>query len=523
MRRGFALLLSISALGLGAPAAFGQYPNPYGPMQSPYPPMPMQYAPNPYGAMPMPYPPMPMQYPPQYGYPMPMQMPARPVYYQPQPMMQQPPMVQQAPMWQGQGQGNTKVFVYGPLLEEGTIIPANPMAGPPRPLPIRTSDQAPTVNPTQGAPINPAQAPVPGLPTSLSTGGHHTLPTFSKADLAPDACGSGSCDGPACGPSCRPACAPQVYEPPMRGRGHFIGEVAASFLMPIFNTRTAYNTTTAGGATTTTDFNHIVDVGASGYVGYVCHDGWGVRAGFFHINGATSVNVSNGDPTVTISTPTGPLGIVSPSPALAAGIGADQFAITQRLSADVADLEIVKEASCFDTSFLFTFGGRYARFVQSYSAVRTNQGGSNGAMTTALDRENLDVSNSFQGWGPTVSVDVVHPICCWGLSAYGTARGSFLWGTDRFAQNYHLVNNTVPAGGAAVFTDTSNSNAAYESRYVTSVDTELGLQYGCRVGCCYLFMRAGATFQRWWDVGNPSTARNNLSFIGGTARIGISY
>jgi len=29
-------------------------------------------------------------------------------------------------------------------------------------------------------------------------------------------------------------------------------------------------------------------------------------------------------------------------------------------------------------------------------------------------------------------VDVVHPLCRWGLSAYGTARGSFLWGTDRF-------------------------------------------------------------------------------------------
>jgi Legionella pneumophila major outer membrane protein precursor len=501
MRRGFAFLLSVSALGILAPAAFSQYPNPYGPM-------PMQYAPNPYGPMPVQYPPMPMQYPPPYGYPMPM--PARPMYYQPPPMMQQ-----QAPMYQGQGGGNTKVFVYGPLLDEGVVIPANPMADPPKSLPIRKSDPAlPTVN--------QAQAPVPGQPTSLSRGGYQTLPTYSKADLVPEACGPGCEDGSSCGASCRPSCGPQVYEPPMRGRGHFIGEVAASFLMPIFNTRIAYNTT-AGGATTTTDFNHILDVGASGYVGYVGHTGWGVRAGFFHINGATSVNVSNADPTVTIPTPTGPLGIVSPSPALLNGIGVDQFKFTQRIAADIADLEVVKEASCLDSTFLFTFGGRYARFVQSYSATRTNPGGSNGGVTTAVDREDLDVSSYFQGWGPTASVDFVHPLGRCGLSVYGTVRGSFLWGTDRFAQNSHLTNTTVPAGGAAVFTDTANSVASYETRYVTGVEAEGGLQYGCRVGCCYVFMRAGATYQRWWDVGNPSTSSGSLSFIGGTARLGISY
>jgi Legionella pneumophila major outer membrane protein precursor len=509
MRRGFAFLLSVLALGVLAPVSFGQYPSPYGPM-------PMQYPPNPYGPMPMQYAPVqyaPMPYPPPYGYPMPM--PARPMYYQPQPQM----MPQQAPMWQGQGNGNgnTKVFVYGPLLEEGTVVPPNPVADPPRSLPVRKPDTLP-------APIKQAQAPYSTVPTlQTDSGGYHTLPTFSKADLMPDACGSSCDDGLACAPACRPSCGPQVYEPPMRGRGHFIGEVAASFLVPVFNTRTAYSTT-AGGVTTTTDFNHVVDVAPSGYVGYVMHNGWGIRGGFFHFNGSTSTSVNNADPTVAIATPTGgAFGITSPSPAVANGIGVDQFKFTQRISADVADLEVVKEASFFDTAFLFSFGGRYARFQQSYTATRNNPGGTNGIVTTALDHQETNVSNELQGWGPTVSMDVVHPLCRWGLSAYGTARGSFLWGTDRFSQSDSLVNTTIPAGGAPVFTNTSNSANTYETRYVSAVDTEAGLQYGCRVGHCYVFMRAGATFQRWWDIGNPSTPHGSLNLIGGTARVGITY
>jgi hypothetical protein len=388
------------------------------------------------------------------------------------------------------------------------VVPANPQGDSPGPLPIRKGDPA--------IPVKQGQLPTTPPPTNDP---YRTMPTYSKTDLLPDSFGDSCADG-----SCQPNYpAPPVHEPAMHGRGHFIGEVAASFLVPIFNTRTAYTTIDAAGNATSTDFKHMLDVGAGGYLGYVCHNGWGIRAGYFHINGAISTTASNADPATTIVTPTGPLSIVSPSPTLAAGLGVDQLKFTQRIAADVADLEVVKECHCFDSTFLFSFGGRYARFVQSYTATRTNPGGDNGVVAVAVDRENLDVSNYYQGWGPTVSFDAVHPICCWGLSLYGTGRGSFLWGTDRYGQNYHLVNTTIPAGGAAVFTDTSNSVITSDTRYVSSLELEAGLQYGCRVGCCYLFMRAGATYQRWWDLGNPTTQHGNVGLVGGTARVGISF
>ena len=506
MRRGFAFLLSLSALGLLAPAAFGQYPYPYGQMPQQYGPMPQQYAP------------MPQQYAQPYGYPMPM--PA----YGPNPMMARPMVYQPAPMMQqaGPANNNTKVFVYGPL-DEGVNVPANPVPVPPRYLPT------PPKAASTPASVSQVQAPAPGLPTTLSRGGYQTLPTYSKTDLMPEPSGMGYYDGPACGPSCGPTCGPSgcppAYEPRMPGRGHFIGEVAATFLVPVFGNRTAFNTTAANGTTTSTNFAQQLYVGPRASLGYVFHTGWGLRVDYWHYDGAAGTTTANGDPAVTIATPTAPLGITSPSAAsttLAQGIGIDQFTFRQRLDLHVADAEIVKEANCFDSAFLFSVGARYARITQSYAATRTNPGGTNGVNTVGFDREDLNVANRFEGWGPTVSFDVVHPLTSWGLSTYGNARGSFMWGTDRFSQNYRNQNNSV-VGGVPVFTDTSTANAAFDNRFVSIVEAEVGLQYGCRIGGCYVFARTGAAFQRWWVVGSPTGSRGNLNFFGGTARVGVTY
>ena len=55
------------------------------------------------------------------------------------------------------------------------------------------------------------------------------------------------------------------------------------------------------------------------------------------------------------------------------------------------------------------------------------------------------------------------------------------------------------------------------------VEAEIGLQYGCCIHNCYVFFRAGGVYQRWFDVGSPISASGDLSFVGGTARVGIVY
>src|ERR1043165_3481376 len=265
MRRGFALLRSLSALGLVTPAALAQYPYPY---QYGYGPMPVQYTPPmpQYSQMPPPYV-QPYGYPP-YGYWAPP--PPRPMYPAPMPA-------------QTVARRNTNVFVYGPL-DDAVVIPPNPVAETPKALPpMPKSSTATDVKQTQGPPAQPA-----GL-----TRTYRTMPTFSKADLLPEYEGA-TCDGSSCG-SGYCASSPPSHERPMHGRGHFIFDVGVSVLAPRFDTRNALTITQPDGTTATTNFAQQVLVGPRFELGYVSHCGWGVRADYWHLNGWVRGQLSNGD------------------------------------------------------------------------------------------------------------------------------------------------------------------------------------------------------------------------------------
>ncbi|MBM3994896.1 MAG: hypothetical protein FJ303_12195 [Planctomycetes bacterium] len=468
MRRGFAWVLGVAAILGATSTASAQYPYPYAPM--------------PYGPMPM---------------------PARPMHYSPAPMMMPP-----APMWQAPTTRNTNVFIYGPL--DGTPTPPpNPlMYGQPQPRPTKSAE-----------PKKDAQAkePASGVVQPQGTFVSRMLPTYSKAELPP----SHACAGADCGPACGPTgCGPAPYEPPMRGKGHFIGEVGAFFLVPLTNSRSAYNVT-AGGATTTTDFQRQLDWGPVASLGYVFHTGWGVRGSYQYLRGSTSLSTANADPAVGITTPFAAFPVASPGATLLAGLGVDQYNFTQRLERHIADIEAIREGHFLDTTLLFSVGARFARLAQSYNAIRRNAGGTNGAVSVALDREELDSYNRFEGWGPTVSFEIIHPLRC-GFSLYGNVRGSFLWGTDKFTQTYHNENRTTNAG-VPNFIDTTTVAETYDVRYASIFETEFGIQYGHRLGRCYFYARAGGVYQHWFDVGNPTNSTGNMSFVGGTLRMGISY
>lgn len=472
MRRFLAL---VGVLAGSASTALGQYPYPYGPM--PYAPLPMPYM-QPYGPMPMP----------------------RPVYYPPLPM--QPALPAK----------NTNVFVYGPLTDDVARAPRPPMAAP---APYPLTAKAPTAGPAK-----PEETPAALKQTqaTLTRGGHKSLPTYSKADLLYEDFG-GPCDDHACAP----APARHMTEVPMRGKGHFIGEVGAYFLTPIGASRIA-SQTTANGVTTTEDFPRPTTYGARAAFGYIFHTGWGLRAGYEYLRDSASRGATNADPTVNVTTPIiSGFQIASPSATLLQGVGADQFNFSQRLDLHAADVEIVKQGHFLDTTFLGGVGARYVSINQRYSATRTNAGGVSAAGTAfALDREDLDSSNRFEGWGPTVSLEVVHPLGC-GFSAYGDVRGAFIWGIDRFSQSYRVQQRNTTAGGATTFTDNTQLVDSFSTRFAPILEAELGIQYGCRVGKCYLWARAGAVYQRWWDIGTPTAANGSLSFLGGTVRTGISY
>jgi Legionella pneumophila major outer membrane protein precursor len=492
MKRGVALLLSLSALGWLTPNLFGQYPYPYAPPV-------YRPAPMPYGYYPQP----------PYG------------YYPSAPMPMYPP----APV--------PRVYVYGPLEDsQPAPTPVQPAPKQPAKLPdaVKTTKPAATsakpgatsakstVTQVQGT---SSSALLDGYPPANSwspptPGATHTLPTF-------DGCGQQGCGDGCCDSGC-PTCIPKAS--PQRGHCQFFGDIGANILVPYPSQRQAYSTT-ANGQTSSSDFPRIVDVSPFISLGFLSHSGWGLRADYWYLQSSEHQTIGNGDPGTTIGTPLGSnFQFTSPSQTLAAGIGADGYTFSQTLTLHVADLEIIKQCQWMDTTFLFGAGGRYAHIRQTYAATQSNPGGTNGVIIVAQDQQEASATNVFEGWGPTVSLEVIHAIPRSCFSIYGNVRGSFLWGNDTFNQSLNGQNITVaiPVVPANPITNPGEpTSSVVNHREVSIGEAEVGLQYGGRCGHVYLFVRAGASFQRWWDVGSSTSSNGNLSFIGGVARIGLAY
>ena len=479
MRRGLAACVLVLVLGWMTPSVFGQYPYPYPPPG--YGPMPVQYlqpafAPHPAMMPPAPYPP---------------------------------------PGWQPAPPRPT-VFVYGPL----TPLEADQ----PQMTPVKSSQPPAHLPPTLPRRENGKSEKSTGSHGAAAAGRYPIeQASYRKASYT----SSEGCGPLGCGDFCQEygPCDPVYGKPPPAARGHgqFIGEVGAYFLVPVTNARPAFTTAIGGGVPDTTDFPQTVNFGPRVSLGYLCHTGWGFRANYWYLRGTTNQSVTNSDLNTLIATPmAAPFLITSPSLTLQQGLGTDQLGFSQRIDINVADAEVLKECQFMDTTFLWNVGARYARIIQSYAATRTNVGGFNGINVVNIDREELNSSSLFEGWGPTVGLEFIHRLGSSDCSIYGSVRGSFLFGVERFTQDYSAQRHSVDAG-VPTFFETATNNFASDSRILSIIETELGLQYGHRFGRCYVFTRAGGVYQRWWDVGSPISPTGSLSFLGGTARIGITY
>jgi hypothetical protein len=486
MRRGVALLLSLSALGWLTPSLFGQYPYPYAPPA--YRPAPMPYGYYPQAQMP-------------YGYNPQGQMPYG--YYPP-----------------ASGQ---RVYVYGPLEDpQPAPAPTQPQPAPAKlPDAVKTAKPATTPAKSGVTPVQATTSPVVKDAAPVTRSSWWPLQPAAPAHGAcgPQGCGDGCGDG-----SCDTGCATCIpRDPPRLGHGQLIAEFGANVLVPYPSPRQAFNTT-SGGVTSTNDFPHQVDVSPFASLGYLFHTGWGIRGDYSYLNGSQNQSTGNSALTTVIGIPLGTnFQFTSPSPTLKAGIGGDTYSFAQTLTLNVADLEVLRQLQFMDTTFLFGSGARYGRISQTYAATQSNPGGANGVITVTLDQQDANASNVFEGWGPTVSMEVIHAIPRSCFSMYGNVRGSFLWGTDTFSQSLRTQNNSVVVAGAITRVDTTNITTVVNHREASIGEAEVGLQYGSRCGPCFVFVRAGASFQRWWDVGSPTTANGNLSFLGGVARVGVSY
>ena len=103
-------------------------------------------------------------------------------------------------------------------------------------------------------------------------------------------------------------------------------------------------------------------------------------------------------------------------------------------------------------------------------------------------KDNDDEGMTFEGFGPTLGVDLMLPIRCSNLSLLAGIRYSALFGHTRFTGD-----DDDPGRG--------------EDDLVTGLDTQLGVQYSCCVANGSLNVRAFVESQLWADgTKNPTTS-----------------
>jgi hypothetical protein len=290
------------------------------------------------------------------------------------------------------------------------------------------------------------------------------------------------------------------------------------------------------------------------WLGYVTEDGFGGRVRWWGFREGTSQTIdlppfngaiyigntkptkeSPSHPVIAVTglqatiTSAAPLGLQAFGDTVGIQHGAEavSFAVTTELSLQVGDIEAVQSFRAGACDFLVAGGLRLARIDQTYNAYDA-QSGSPAALRSLIS------SYDFTGAGPTVALEVRRPIANSGLTPYGIARGSVVFGS---------ADQNAVFFGQELRNDDPNPQFATQNRTraVPVADLEAGLEYGRALRGSWLFGQIGLVGQEWFGAGSASRATNatafpsprpvvggapldsNIAFFGLSIRIGLNF
>ena len=158
------------------------------------------------------------------------------------------------------------------------------------------------------------------------------------------------------------------------------------------------------------------------------------------------------------------------------------------------DVEATSQHYIDNATLLLSFGARYARMDQFFRAE---------ALAGGVQDELVEHKHSFEGWGPTLGMELTRPFGSRGLAFYANARGSVLFGDvsqDIFE---------VKMAGAMVGSD------HYDGEESLSIgELGFGLQWQTSCGQSLVFVRGGYEGQIWLDAGGPLRTRGDMTLDG---------
>ncbi len=237
-------------------------------------------------------------------------------------------------------------------------------------------------------------------------------------------------------------------------------------------------------------FDYYYEISPRIWFGWRSEHGTGWRARYWlydhHVATADFTGANGGVPFVALRLPNAFDGLSLPFPT-----AGGYLRTTHRLDLETIDLEVTRDLPVGCSLMRISGGVRYLDLTQEYRLLGT------GVNTTFAS---IDYGQYFEGFGPTVALEVGHEIwCC--FSIYAHARGSVLFG-----------NRSSDLFVTLASPDVSNVQAhSPHGDNVLSIG-ELGLGLEANFGT--VFARVGYEGQIWWGAGGPTDSTTDLGLHG---------
>jgi hypothetical protein len=354
--------------------------------------------------------------------------------------------------------------------------------------------QVDLVEDTPAGEYHPAESQV-----RTSYGGDYYGGDYYGGDACCNSCGGGGCDAchgfscdSGCGNWCDACCDPCGNSRAFGAGQGLVGGGGVMFLKPHWDNNPAY--AQGGNPVENVDFDHDLQAAPFAWLGYVGCSGFGVRARWFQFDHSSNVNVDN-----AINVLAGGPGQPLDFPTI------QDLRFQSDLNLDVWDVEATQTVDVGCTTWIGSAGVRYLHVSQHYNVFNDVSDGFLSA-------------HNFNGWGPTISLEGRRNIGCTGLSLYGNARGSILFGDSLYTS----------------FNDIDESADARISSWapVSIAELEVGAHYSQIVGCSLVYGRVAMVGQHWQGVGNASLSdptfsggvdRGNMGLYGVKLELGMNY
>lgn len=238
------------------------------------------------------------------------------------------------------------------------------------------------------------------------------------------------------------------------------------------------------------EIEHELTAAPEVWIGYRHESGFGGRFRYWSFREGTDqiVNGGAGPINSTMLFSAAPLGLSLVN-------GTQVMAATSKLQLQVYDAEAQYNARAAGWNMLFSGGVRFAQIDQSYNAF-VPQTGNNTLLS----------NNDFRGAGPTLAVELRHPLGATPLNLYGLARGSLVFGTGR--QDASLPDQNIVA-------------LDQRDMAVSVGELELGLEYDRCIGRSRIFGQVAVVGQNWSAPGGAS--RSSVNVLPGGSFVGASY